>query len=159
MKVEKQVQKDSLILKLVGDIDETTDFEKALGLGATSTGLPKSIDLYTSGIDRMSSIGIKAWISYFRVLTSKGVTLRFFECSPVIVAQCNLIMNFLCGGTVESVCVPYLCGKCRHELRATIQSAQIPQPGTEMPQLKCPKCGGSAFFDDLPDEYFGFLRK
>ena len=159
MKVEKQVQKDNLILKLEGDIDETTDFEKEVGLEATSASLPQSVDLYTSGIARISSMGIKSWISYFRILTAKGVTLRFFECSPVIVAQCNLIMNFLCGGVVESVCLPYLCGKCKNELRATIQSAQIPKPGSEMPELKCPKCGGSAFFDDIPDEYFGFLRK
>ena len=152
--VVKDQRGDVLLVKLTGSIEENVDF-------ATLIGSPNAqkMDLLLKEVPRINSVGVKAWIKYFQGLAAKGVQLRFLECSTAIVEQINLISNFTCGGTVESMYVPYCCASCNTELLGLFRTNDLKKIKFQVPDLKCSKCGGTASFDDIPEEYFGFLAR
>ena len=148
-------QKDGiLIARISGSIDETVNLETAIGAAATP-----EVHIYCKEIKRINSIGVKGWIKYFQALTQKGTTVKFIECSSAIVEQINLIANFLGGGTVESVLVPFSCNNCKSELVGLFKVADLKRIQLKIPDLKCSKCGGTAVFDDIPEEYFAFIER
>lgn len=152
--VVKEQRGDALLVKFAGSIEENVDFTTLIGAPTA----PK-MDLYLKEVPRINSVGVKAWIRYFSNVASKGVQLRFFECSTSIVEQINLISNFVCGGSVESMYVPYCCSTCGTELLGLFRTADLKKINFKVPDLKCSKCGGVARFDDIPEEYFGFLMR
>jgi hypothetical protein len=115
------------------------------------------MDVVTKEVPRINSVGVKAWIKYFQSVSAKGVQLRFLECSTAIVEQINLISNFACGGSIESIYVPFCCTSCNTELLGLFRTEDLKKIQFQLPDLKCSKCGGVASFDDIPEEYFGFL--
>ncbi len=152
IQVQKEQRGDVLLLRMVGTIEENVDFNALVG---PVSG--QKIDLLLKGISRINSVGIKAWIKYFQGLAAKGIKLRFLECSTAIVEQINLISNFTCGGTVESIYVPFCCNSCSTELLGLFKTTDLKRINFQIPELKCSKCNGVASFDDIPEEYFGFL--
>lgn len=152
--VVKEQRNDTLLVKLTGSIDENIDFAAVLGVPPT----PK-MDLILKEVPRINSVGVKAWIKFFQGLVQRGVQLRFLECSTAIVEQINLISNFTCGGTVESIYIPFCCGSCGTELLGLFRCADLKRIQFKIPDLKCAKCGGVASFDDIPEEYFAFLQR
>ena len=152
--IVKEERGDSLLVKFTGSIEENVDFNALIG---PPTLL--KMDLLLKEVPRINSVGVKAWIRYFQGLAAKGVKLRFLECSTAIVEQVNLISNFTCGGTVESMYVPFCCGSCGAELLGLFRTADLKKIQFNIPDLKCAKCGGTASFDDIPEEYFGFLMR
>lgn len=150
----KEQRGDTFLVKLTGSIEENVDFAGLVGQPPA-----QKMDVILKEISRINSVGVKAWIKYFQGLSAKGVQLRFLECSTAIVEQINLISNFTCGGTVESIYVPYCCQSCGAELLGLFRAADLKKIGLQVPDLKCSKCGGVASFDDIPEEYFGFLER
>lgn len=150
--VLKDQRGDTLLVKLTGSIEENVDFGTLIGQPTA-----KKLDLILKEVPRINSVGVKAWIKYFQALSTKGVQLRLLECSTAIVEQINLISNFTCGGSVESIYVPYCCGSCNTELLGLFKTDDLKKINFQLPALKCSKCGGQAKFDDIPEEYFGFL--
>jgi hypothetical protein len=153
LKVKKEKVGNDLNVWIQGFIDETSDFNQALGV------LPPAVNLYTKEVSRINSTGVKAWLQYFRAARDKGTKLKFLECSSAIVEQINLIPDFTCGGTVASICVPYLCAKCGEELHKISTTEEIKKTGFKIPNIKCDGCGGDASFDDIAAEYFRFLNE
>jgi anti-anti-sigma regulatory factor len=151
--VLKEQKGSVLAVRLVGSVEESVNFETLIG----SPG--PELHVNCKEIPRINSIGVKAWIKYFAALQQAGTRLRFVECSTAIVEQINLISNFICGGTVESIYVPFSCGACRGEFIALFQVADLKKIGMNIPELSCPKCAGKAAFDDIPEEYFAFLSR
>lgn len=153
LNVVKEQQGQVLVVRLTGTIEESVDFEQLIG--------PVSGELVINckGVPRINSVGVKAWIRYFQAASQKGVKLRFQECSTAIVEQMNLISNFICGGEVESIFVPFCCEDCKGELVGLFKTADLKKINFELPELKCTKCGGKAVFDDIPEEYFNFLME
>lgn len=149
--VSKEQQGEVLVVKLVGSIEESVDFEQLIG------PVSKEIQVNCKGVTRINSVGVKAWIKYFQALKARGVNVRFAECSMAIIEQINLISNFLSGGEVLSLYVPFLCENCKAEFVALFTVEMVKKLNFKMPFAKCPKCGGKAVFDDIPDEYFYFL--
>lgn len=149
----KEQKGNVLSVRLVGSIEETVSFDQIIG----QTG--GELHVYCKEVPRINSVGVKGWIKYFQTLQQANVRLTFFECSTAIVEQINLISNFVCGGTVESICVPYSCGQCKSEFIAVFKAAEIKSMGQMVPELKCAKCSGKAVFDDIAEEYFGFLSR
>ena len=143
-----------MFIKLTGTIEENVDFATLIGPIES-----KKMDFILKGISRINSVGIKAWIKYFQGMAAKGVQLRFFECSTAIVEQVNLISNFTCGGAVESIFVPFCCSSCGTELLGLFRTDDLKKISLQIPELKCSKCGGKATFDDIPEEYFGFITR
>lgn len=154
IQVNKEVKGDTLVLRFLGSVEENVDFATIIG----NITVPK-IDVYLKEVPRMNSVGVKSWVKYFQNVAAKGVQLRFLECSTAIVEQINLISNFTCGAKVESIFVPFCCSSCGAELLGLFKSEDIKRIGLNIPELKCSKCGGKATFDDIPEEYFGFLMR
>ena len=152
--VVKDVRGDTMLVKLTGSIEENVDFAALIGNPTAA-----KMDLILKEIPRINSVGVKAWIKYFQAVASKGIQLKFLECSTAIVEQINLISNFTCGGQVESINVPFCCQSCNTELLGLFRTADLKKINFEIPDLKCPKCSGTASFDDIPEEYFGFLNR
>ncbi len=151
--IVKEQNGGTLTVRLVGSIEESVNFDEMIG--ATS----QELVVNTKEVSRINSVGVKGWIKYFQSLKAKGTQLRFVECSTAIVEQINLISNFTCGGTVESIYVPFACESCKSELVGLFRAADLKKSGMNIPSVKCTKCGGTAEFDDIPEEYLGFLDR
>lgn len=154
LNIAKEKAGDAIVIRLTGSIEESVDFAKSVGPIDGS-----EVHVNVKGVTRINSVGVKAWIQYFQGLSSKGLKLKFVECSTAIVEQINLISNFLSGGEILSIYVPFSCESCKTELVGLFKVDALRQIGDNIPNLKCSKCGGSAVFDDIPEEYFGFLSK
>lgn len=151
LNIVKEQQGAALLVRMSGSIEESVDFEKLIG------AVQGELIINCKGVSRINSVGVKAWIKYFQSVAASGTQLRFVECSTAIVEQINLISNFTCGGNVESIFVPFACGGCGAELVGLFKADALKKAGFNLPNLKCSKCGGEAEFDDIPEEYFGFL--
>jgi anti-anti-sigma regulatory factor len=151
--VVKEQKGSVLVVRLSGSIEESVNFDQLIG--------PPFAELWVNckEVPRINSVGVKGWIKYFQSAQTKGTKLKFVECSTAIVEQINLISNFTCGGTVESIFVPFSCTSCKTELVGLFKCEDLKKLQLKLPDLKCTKCGGKAVFDDIPEEYFGFLSR
>ena len=118
-----------------------------LGLSASAAGL------------LVNQAQTKALAADFDWMKFKGTKLKLTECSVPIVEQINLISNFTCGGNVESIFVPFSCTSCKTELVGLFRTEDLKKLNFKLPEVKCSKCGGRAIFDDIPEEYLGFLER
>jgi hypothetical protein len=151
--VIKEQKGNLLQVRLSGSIEESVNFEQLIG------PVPAELNVNVKEVPRINSVGVKAWIKYFQSVANKGCKIRFQECSTAIVEQINLISNFTSGGVVESIFVPFSCMNCRSELVGLFKTDDLKKLQLKLPELKCSKCGGKAVFDDIPEEYFGFLMR
>ncbi len=151
--VVKEQKGNALVVRLAGSIEESVNFEQLIGPP------PAELHINCKEVPRINSVGVKAWIKYFQGAAAKGTQLKFMECSTAIVEQINLISNFACGGEVESIYVPFSCSNCGSELVGLFKTGDLKKLNFQLPDLKCSKCGGNAVFDDIPEEYFGFLTR
>jgi hypothetical protein len=149
----KEQKGDVVVVKLSGAIEESVNFDQLIGPP------PPVLHVNSKEIKRINSVGVKAWIKYFQGAASKGTKLTFIECSTAIVEQINLISNFTCGGQVESIHVPFSCSSCGTELVGLFKTEDLKKIQLKLPTLNCSKCGGKAVFDDIPEEYLGFLMR
>jgi anti-anti-sigma regulatory factor len=153
VQVEKAQNGSVFVFKLSGTIEENTNLDEAIGPNKPQ------MEINCKNVSRINSIGIKGWIKYFQNCQSKGSKLVFVECSTAIVEQINLISNFTCGGTVESIYLPYCCTKCRAELAGLLKVEDLKKMNMNLPTLNCNKCDGKAEFDDIPEDYLAFLNR
>ena len=151
--VTKEQNGTTLVVRMKGSIEENVNFEELIGPA------PAELHVYTREVPRINSVGVKGWIRFFTAVAQKGTRLRFFECSTAIVEQLNLISNFAAGGSVESIYVPFSCTSCKSELIGLYPTQKLKETNLQIPELKCSKCSGRAVFDDIPEEYFGFLMR
>jgi len=151
--VVKEQKGNALIVRLAGSIEESVNFDQLIGIP------PAELHVNCKEVPRINSVGVKAWIKYFQSCQAKGTILKFTDCSTAIVEQINLISNFICGGTVESIFVPFSCTGCKSELVGLFKTDDLKKLNLNLPDLKCSKCSGKAVFDDIPEEYFAFLTR
>ena len=153
LNVVKEQKGNALVVRMTGKIEENVNFDQLVGAP------PAELIVNTKGVTRINSVGVKAWIKYFQTAATKGTKLVFAECSTAIVEQINLISNFTCGGTVESIYVPFSCEPCKKEMVALFKTDALKAAAFQFPEMKCDKGACQAVFDDIPDEYFHFLMK
>jgi anti-anti-sigma regulatory factor len=147
--VVKDRKGDILTVQFIGSIEENANLVNLVG------SVPKELHVNCKGITRINSEGVKAWIKFFQDVSQKGVLLRFFEVSTVMVEQVNLISNFFVGSPIESFYAPYSCPICTKEYICLIQTASC--TSQTPPEQKCPNCKVELAFDDIVEEYFGFI--
>jgi anti-anti-sigma regulatory factor len=152
--VAKEQKGTALVIKMTGSIEETVNFEQLIGPPPAG-----ELHVMCKEVSRINSVGVKSWIRYFQTAQQKGTKLKFSECSTAIVEQINLISNFTCGGVVESIYVPFSCASCKSELLGLFKTEELKKLNMEIPPVKCNKCQGMAQFDDIPEEYLGFLER
>jgi anti-anti-sigma regulatory factor len=133
IKVAKELNGNVLVLRLSGSIEETVNLEEMVG------PTPAEVRIDCKEVTRINSVGVKGWIKYFQTLQTKNIKLTFFQCSTAIVEQVNLISNFVCGGTVESIYVPFACTNCKAELIALFKTTDLNPNAIQLPELKWPR--------------------
>jgi hypothetical protein len=153
LKIEKQDQEGTVTIRLAGEIDENVDFIKAIG------PISGRLRVLTREVSRINSAGIRQWILYFEDLRKNGVPFWFEECSPAVVDQINFISNFTAGAEVKSIYLPFTCDQCNSELMALVQCDELLRNKLQTPTLPCTKCPSTVRFDEIHDEYFGFLKR
>jgi anti-anti-sigma regulatory factor len=150
--VNKTQTEAGLVVELEGAIEENVYLEQMIG------PVKGSLSVNCKGVTRINSVGVKTWMKYFQALKTQGIPFKFLECSYPIIEQLNMISNFSCGGTVESILLPYSCMKCQSEFVAVCATEQLRAGGLQPPAARCEKPDCGAQFDDDPEEYFYFLE-
>lgn len=139
---------DGVRLSLSGTIDESADFVALLG--QIPAGRLVKIDL--SEVERISSVGVRAWISFIDKLMLQEMQVMLDQCSVAIVRQLSMITQFRGHGVVRSVYAPYYCADCNLE-----QLRLIDLRGDVMAQLRapvaCPSCGLDLELDEEESLY------
>jgi anti-anti-sigma regulatory factor len=149
---EAAEQGSVVMAQLAGVINEDNLLEERL---TATKGKGVLIDL--ANVERINSCGVRDWIRFAQRLEAAGNNLYLLRCSPVVVAQLNMVRNF-CGekGQVLSFQAPYFCPNCDEERTETFPASNV-AAGTS-PDATCPTCKGPMEFDDLPDLYFAFAK-
>jgi ABC-type transporter Mla MlaB component len=131
---------------LAGAVTELANFETLKALRGAAR-----VDL--SGIERMNSLGVRAWCHFVRDAEAAGLALTFERCSPVIVEQIAMISNFFgARSQVASLMAPYYCEACGTEHTQLVErSANAPM--VVPPVNTCPKCGKPAVVDEPENMY------
>src|SRR5215467_13686863 len=77
-----------------------------------------------------------------------GAAVVLVECSPAIVAQINLVNNFLGQGVVKSFYAPYFCPNCDLEKVLLVETRDLAQAHPfKAPSCRCDECDGPMDFD------------
>src|SRR5262249_51549185 len=90
--------------------------------------------------------GVSGWIDFLQQLRGNGCSLVFERCSPAVVKQTQAIYDFLCGGAVRSIVVPYICPACDTEA----QDELAVTTASRLPASRRCACGAEMELDDLP---------
>lgn len=151
-KVELQELGDVTVVRLLGQITE----DSAL-LDVLSQSHGRKIIVDTSGLTRINSCGVRDWVRWVKGLEERANHLYFVQCSPVVVAQLNMISNFAGAGNVVSIQAPYLCTQCS-ESKCIVLEARDLKASMALPEVSCSSCGALMEFDEIPESYFEFAK-
>jgi anti-anti-sigma regulatory factor len=146
-----QVTKDGERIRVVlrGDFTEATRFDELL------PQMVGRVVFDTAQVTYMNSLGVRAWCEFLRRARIQGY--EFHACSVPFILQASMVRDVIGRGTVISFFAPFHCIGCDHQEERLLQSAAILASSLTPPVFKCPSCGGSLEFDDLPERYFAFL--
>ncbi len=141
-------------VRLSGIIDEDNNLSEI-----TKHLCGKIVVINTSEVERINSCGVREWMLWLAQLSKNEITLFFVECSPAIIAQVNLVDNFLGSGTIVNFFSPYYCQNCDSDkvVRIDMGKAKGSTP-FKAPTCNCDQCGRVMEFDDIEGSYFGFLQ-
>jgi hypothetical protein len=112
----------------------------------------------TAHVERINSCGVRDWVTWLGEMEKRGKTIYFIECPPVIMAQVNLVYNFVGSGQIINFFGPYFCSKCDTDrlLLIDVQEALTKIP-FKAPVCRCNTCDLTMEFDDIENSYFAFL--
>lgn len=144
---------DLSYVRLSGIIDEDND------LAEVTQRISKNlVVINTADVDRINSCGVRDWVNWLGELEKKGGKCFFAECSPAIMAQVNLVNNFVGSGQIISFYSPYFCSACDTDkmLLIAVNEALQSMP-FRAPTCRCDQCDHTMEFDDIESSYFAFL--
>jgi CheY-like chemotaxis protein len=148
------LEEGQLRVYLDGDFIETTDFS---GLDRQLAG---SVDFDTSGVRYINSHGSRLWVAFLRELDTVE-QYTFSRCSVAFAMQASMLEGFVGRGRVVSLMVPFHCEACDREDVRLLQVAAITDEtgALALPHLRCSRCGGRLSEEEIPEKYFGFLKR
>jgi hypothetical protein len=140
------------VARLVGPIDET--FAGELQKLTAPTG---SVIIDLDGVTRITSFGVRAWVSALEAM--KATYYCFVRCRPSMVAQFNMIRHFARRGEVVSLYAPYLCSSCGADVHVLVDLRKQRSDVLRLAETPaaCPSCGTNAEFDDVAESYFSYV--
>lgn len=147
-------REDVTYIKLSGVVDEDNELASLVERLGAGTAV---IDL--AEIERINSCGVRDWVNWLTRLEKRDARVILVECSPAIVAQINLVNNFVGNGAVESFYAPYFCPSCDLEKVLLVELDEM--VGTDKPTApvcRCDECDGVMDFDDMEESYFAFIQ-
>jgi hypothetical protein len=110
------------------------------------------------GVERVTSYGVREWLSFLEELTPRVQQLFLVRCSEAVVAQLGMIRGFTGKGVVLSCLAPFTCScgaQCNGLMDMRLHGREIARG--EVPSPVCPACGNeNTQFDDDPRAYFVF---
>ena len=109
------------------------------------------IDL--AGLDRITSFGVREWLTMLRELYASR--LVFTRCSESFVNQVSMIRSFCSPGQIASFYAPYACSGCGAQFSALYDAKRDAMAiARRQPMaVACPRCGHGSSFDDDPSVY------
>jgi predicted RNA-binding Zn-ribbon protein involved in translation (DUF1610 family) len=120
---------------------------------------PGDVVIDTGGVTFVNSIGMREWGRFVRVLRERG-TVTLEAVADVLMAQMNLISEFLGAVRITSFHASYMCPSCGYEgslmIDAVAHAAALRQ--LEAPALPCPECGQPMELADFPERYLSIFR-
>jgi hypothetical protein len=148
LKIQRTAMRGGWRVTLHGNADEKLDAATLVG------GLKGVVVFDCDGLDRISSLGIRLWISAFNQLEASYYC--FIRCRPVIVAQFNMVANFAGKGELISFYSPHICPKCgaQKQVLLDLRTHYAEVGRYEPPSVSCDKCGALCEFDEFPEGYF-----
>lgn len=154
LKIQVEKKKDSLVLRLTGDIDENAVFQD-IELGAS-----KAVTIDLGGIEMINSGGSREWIKWTHSI-SRTIPVKFLNCSPVFMDYVNMIEGFIpAHGSIETFHLPYYCENCDLITNKTYESNKIKTVAKDVAlSLECPKCKKAAKVDVVFPSFFKFLGR
>lgn len=154
LKLEGQAGADGFIVKLIGSIDEDSQFS------TVSLAGHKKILLDLDQIKSINSVGIREWIKWTKSADA-GAQFIFQKCPKVIVDQMNLVSGFLPdNGKVESFFVPYFNEDSGFEKMVLFTDGKEFNGGQVTPPSSVKGDGGEDLeMDVIEAKYFKFLQK
>jgi ABC-type transporter Mla MlaB component len=154
--------KKEVDLELVGSILEGTALSKIWDYLSRLGNDVKSVAFDTTGIDRLNSEGVKAWIDFIKRCEAR-LKIRFKVLGLGFIEQASTVRGVLGrpGVVVERFMAPYHCGRCNEACTRSIplEAVGIREGHFLPPALSCDQCAGPLKFDDIESEYFEFLRR
>src|SRR5688572_16747625 len=141
-------------LKISGTIDET------FSAAQLSQQIRADTILHLGKVTRFSSFGVREWVRLMKDLQGRVKHCILVECSPAVVNQLNMVVDFAAGAHVKSVQLPYACpdDEIDQLVVADVDAQREPLLAGRLPQVPCPRCNKPMVFDDLPNSYLAFLR-
>ena len=150
---EKTDTDDVTTLKLSGSIDEDSHIEEIY------KGAKKTIVINLKKINMINSVGIREWVNAIEVENDKDITL--VEVATSVVAQINMISNFIGRAKIQSFYAPYYCQDCseEHDFLLDLDKDFPDKNRPVAPLFKCPTCQADLDFDDVEAKYFYFVTR
>jgi len=150
--IEKKNDGNRMVLVIKGTIDQEAELKKVF----SELSIPVIFDL--EGIEMINSAGVREWVNAIAKLPTK-TPFTLERCSPRIVEQLNYVEAFLGHGEVVSFFAPYFCPKCKVETTVLLEvKVMRKKSGKNPPPQNCAKCKNLLEFDDIEEEYFGFIQ-
>jgi hypothetical protein len=139
---------------LAGRIDDSCQ------LGELADKLPPGdVVIDTAGVTFVNSIGMREWGRFVRALRDRG-TVTLEAVSDVLMAQMNLITEFLGAVRITSFHAGYVCPACGYEasllIDAIAHAAELRQ--LQAPAPPCPECAAAMELADFPERYLSIFR-
>ncbi len=145
------IEGNAPVLQVSGTLDENSDLTPL-----TQANLPE-LRLDLSGVRRVNSFGVRAWMTAIREIPS-SVPLYYMHCSPPIIDQCNMIMGFRGHAQIVDFYAPLICDDCDVQKSLLFQTSLCVSLGGRLPPFECPECGEPMEIDDLEEHYLHFMQ-
>lgn len=140
-------------LQLGGVVDEDNNLRSL-----TARLEAETLILDLSDVDRINSCGVRDWVNWLGDLQSHGKRAVMIRCAPAIVAQANMVTNFLGDALILSFFAPYYCPACDKSEDKLLHVQQFAgMEEARAPEFACENCGEALEFDDFEESYFAFV--
>lgn len=141
-------------LQLGGVVDEDNNLRSL-----TPRLEAETLILDLSDVDRINSCGVRDWVNWLGDLKSQGKRAVMIRCAPAIVAQANMVTNFLGDALILSFFAPYYCPSCDKSEDKLLHVQQFAgMDDVVAPLFSCEACGQPMEFDDFEESYFAFVQ-
>jgi hypothetical protein len=156
VKLERKQAEGATQLTLRGEIDEEFDLHEEF------RRLSGAVSINLREVDYIDSSGLREWIKAVSAIP-RECRVEFHEVSVRFVYQLNMSLNARGHGRVVSFIAPYYCGRCDQRRDTLLVVDAYPQQlgraeSISVPSQQCSECGTALVFDELPEEYFLFLK-
>lgn len=160
LSIESEEDGDRLILRFIGEIDETSDFSVVGDIKK------KKVIIDLARIVSLNSLGIRNWVFWIRSIPD-SIRVEFTNSPRVVVDQLNVLQGFKpMDAVVTSFELPYFCDACGFESALMLHrgkdysegTADVREQITFKSSIPCTKCGEDMEIDVLEKKYFHFLK-